>query len=295
MPSLTELIQVIAPDREEEPEDIFASAPGLIFPDDLLNHHGDAESTIVYKSRRFGDIELTVADPQGEDERQLFSHYLWNAGVKMAELVSGADDAGEAEGEEGGKGRKWSVKGQTVLELGAGVGLGGIVASLAGAKEVVISDYPAPVVLENARKNATKAIPQDLSHVYHIEGHEWGDFSTSFAESNKQHFTTILAADCLWMPHQHVNLIHSMLHFLTLNPTGRIFVLAGFHTGRAKLAAFFETAVEQSLMVEEIYEEDSDGARREWQPERDGGREDPTGRKRWLVIARLKRNEHEDG
>ncbi|KAK4554940.1 hypothetical protein LTR86_008088 [Recurvomyces mirabilis] len=288
MPSLTELIQVIAPDREEEPEDIFASAPGLIFPDDLLNHHGDTESTIIYKSRRFGDIELTVADPQGEDERRLFSHYLWNAGVKMAELVSGADDTGEVEGEE------WSVRGQRVLELGAGVGLGGIIATLAGAKEVVMTDYPAPVVLENARKNAAKAIPQDLSHIYSIEGHEWGDFSTSFAQSNKQHFTTILAADCLWMRHQHLNLIHSMLHFLTLDPAGRIFVLAGFHTGRAKLAAFFETAVEQGLRVEEIYEEDADGARREWQAERDGGREDPTGRKRWLVIARLKRRELKD-
>lgn len=112
MPNLTSLIQVIPPDIEETPEDIFASAPGLIFTDDLRTQHGDPGSTIVYKSSQFGNIELKTADPESEDERKLFGHYLWNAGVKMAELIGRADFDGEDE--------KWSVKGRTVLELGAG-------------------------------------------------------------------------------------------------------------------------------------------------------------------------------
>ncbi|KAK5111025.1 hypothetical protein LTR62_005400 [Meristemomyces frigidus] len=282
MPSLLDLIHIIPPDREDEPEDIFASAPGLIFPDDLRNHHGDAEDVIIYKSRRFGDIELSVADPQGEDERQLFSHYLWNAGIKMAELIS--DD-----GVEGGK---WSVKGHTVLELGAGVGLGGIVAALAGAKEVVLSDYPAPVVLENIRSNASRAlVPRKLDSIFTVEGHEWGNFDSTFARWKAHHYTTILAADCFWMPSQHYNLVQSMLNFLSWHTSSRIFAIAGFHTGRAKLAAFFDVAVAEGLDVEEIYEEDADGVQRDWKPERDGGREDPTGRKKWLVIARLRRRE----
>jgi EEF1A N-terminal glycine/lysine methyltransferase len=106
MSTLADLIQIIPPDREEDPEDIFASAPGLIITDDLRNQHGDPGSTIVYKSKRFGNIELQTADPEGENERQLFSHYLRNAGIKLAELIS----------DEEGDGGKWSVNDQTVLE-----------------------------------------------------------------------------------------------------------------------------------------------------------------------------------
>ena len=112
MPNLTSLIQVIPRDIDETPEDIFAAAPGLIFTDDLRNQHGDPGATIVYKSSRFGSIELNTADPESENERKLFGHYLWNAGVKMAELISHADVDCED--------TKWSVRGRTVLELGAG-------------------------------------------------------------------------------------------------------------------------------------------------------------------------------
>lgn len=80
-----------------------------------------------------------------------------------------------------------------------------------------------------------------------------------------------------------------MLHFLSTDGEGRVFAVAGFHTGRAKLAGFFDVAVAEGLEVEEIYEENSDGERREWVKERDGGLEDTNERKRWLVIAILKR------
>jgi EEF1A N-terminal glycine/lysine methyltransferase len=138
---LTDLIDVIPVSVEDEAEDIFSSAKGLLFPDDYQTLYGDPGSTIVYKSKRFNGIELKTADPDGEDERRLFGHYLWNAGVKMAELISARHEG-------------WEIEGETVLELGAGkmddsveekmadawiyagVGLCGIVATLAGANEV---------------------------------------------------------------------------------------------------------------------------------------------------------------
>lgn len=80
-----------------------------------------------------------------------------------------------------------------------------------------------------------------------------------------------------------------MLHFLSDDPSARVFAVAGFHTGRANVAAFFDVAVQQGLEVEERYEEDVAGNRREWLSERDSGYEDHTERKRWLVIARLRR------
>lgn len=107
---LTDLVQVIPPDGDEEPEDIFAFAAGLIFTDDSRVMHGDDRSTIIYKSSRFGDIELKNANPENEDDRKLFAHYLWNAGLKMAELVS-SEDPQDAQ---------WSVKNERVIELGAG-------------------------------------------------------------------------------------------------------------------------------------------------------------------------------
>jgi len=116
MRSLTELIREIPATEEDSPEDIFASAPGFLFTDDLRNQHGDPGSIIVYKSERFREISLTAADPNGEEERTLFSHYLWNAGILMAERVSGQRLLNHKEE------KQWSVEGHNVLELGAGAG-----------------------------------------------------------------------------------------------------------------------------------------------------------------------------
>lgn len=107
-------IQVISPpgandeDNEDSPEDILASAPGLIFTDNLPNQHGDPRSVIVYKSPRFGDVRLRATDVETGRDGNLFSHFLWNAGVLMAVLVESVDD------------ERWGVGGQSVLELGAG-------------------------------------------------------------------------------------------------------------------------------------------------------------------------------
>jgi len=107
MPSLLDTIQTIPAD-DEEVEDIFAYAPGLIFTDDLRVSHGDRGSIIVYESTRFGPIRLRTAEPANEHDRQLYSHYLWNSAIKMANLVADRQHPG------------WNVEGERVLELGAG-------------------------------------------------------------------------------------------------------------------------------------------------------------------------------
>jgi hypothetical protein len=92
------------------------------------------------------------------------------------------------------------------------------------------------------------------------------------------------------MPWEHESLAKSMLHFLAETPEARILCIAGFHTGRAKVAPFFEEVVpQQGLEVEEIYEMDADGKRRPWAKERDGGTENIGERKKWLVLARIRR------
>jgi nicotinamide N-methyltransferase len=117
-----------------DPEDIFQSSLGLIFTDDLQNQHGDPGTIVQYRSNGYGDLEFEVADPSGEIERTKFAHYLWNAGVLMAEFVGGHGKKEKGDGEWGVRrfreGRmwwldedeldSWKVAGETVLELGAG-------------------------------------------------------------------------------------------------------------------------------------------------------------------------------
>ena len=142
IPSLIRPAIPPSPTSPESPEDIFSSTPGLIFTDDTRNQHGDPGSGVIYKNGVFGDIELQLVDPNKEDERRLFAHYVWNAGILLSELVAGrrewdlegSGEVGEQDGEGEGAGKEvgrirqsvefkvysWSVKGETVLELGAG-------------------------------------------------------------------------------------------------------------------------------------------------------------------------------
>jgi hypothetical protein len=128
-------------DEPLSPEDIFGSALGGIFTDDLQNQHGDDPDTvIVYRSVR-GPLEFRTADVNGEEQRRKFAHYLWNAGILMAEFVgrrpepesSKATDGASSsrlDDEDGWKNgewwiseeeeKRWGVEGHKVLELGAG-------------------------------------------------------------------------------------------------------------------------------------------------------------------------------
>ena len=163
--------------------------------------------------------------------------------------------------------------------------------ALAGADQVVLSDYPAAEILANLEVNAEKNIPHETSSKVEVKGHEWGVLSDPFSQSHAGYFTRILAADCMWMPWQHQNLARSMLHFLSHDIDARVWVIAGFHTGRARLAPFFDVVMEEGLELEKIWEQDADGVEREWMKERDGGREDISGRKKWLVVAVLRRKD----
>lgn len=106
------LSRVRLPDQEAtSQEDIFNAGLDLLFSGDARASHGDPGSCIIYTSLEFGDIQLKLADPEGEDERLLFAHYLWNSSITLADLVSQAV---------GVPGDLWNVSGLKVLELGAG-------------------------------------------------------------------------------------------------------------------------------------------------------------------------------
>lgn len=278
---LTDKIRLSGPESSD-PEDILSSALSVIFPDDITNQHGDSTTSVIYLSPLFGPLTLSLADPQGEDNRKLFSHFLWNAGLQLAEFIEGDR-------------KEWGVKREDVLELGAGTGLAGLVAGLSGAKRVVISDYPAPEVLDNIRANVEwnvlpllPKLPAISRENFEVQGHEWGVLSDEFSMSNRGSFSRILVADCLWMPWQHENLLRSIAWFLK-EGSGRAWVVAGFHTGREKMRGFFEEERVRGcgLVVERIWEREAAGGEREWVMDR--GKEDVTERKRWLVCGVLRK------
>lgn len=173
-----------------------------------------------------------------------------------------------------------------------GTGLAGIVGVLAGAEQVVISDYPATEILATIETNIQRNVPSQLIARVAAQGHEWGVFMDDFSRAYAHCFKIILSSDCLWMSGQHQALAASMLHFLSIEVDARVWLIAGFHTGRANVASFFETGKEAGLEVDVAWEMDVDGNEREWTGEQKAGNDDIVERKRWLLVAILRRTHH---
>ncbi|RYP27968.1 hypothetical protein DL767_007433 [Monosporascus sp. MG133] len=352
-----------------EPEDILGESLAVIFPDDVAVQHWDPDHALAWTSPHLPrPLRLARTEPPDRDDRYLFSHYLWNASLLLAELVEAgtlgvplaapsgrgapppprpsggsgtgtsarrgsheAGGVGDAEKEEAGDddtgsgsgvplpetgsnnvpanrqprepGEKaadlsiFSVRGKRVLELGAGAALPSLVASVAGAAAVAVTDYPSPIIIETLARNvaanavaANSPLSPPAACPAEVHGHEWGDLSSPFAARGRGAFDCVMSCDCLWMPWQHVNLRRSIGWFLAPGPEARAWVVAGFHTGRVQMRDFFDAEAlraDAGLEVERIWERDCNGVEREWVWDR--GPEDVSERKRWLVVAVLRR------
>ena len=283
------------------PEDYLSTSLGVIFPDDVTNQHGDADHSLLYTSAHLPkQLHFVLADPPKDTDRRLFSHFLWNSSLLLAELLE-TDTLRLSEKEKNGgslgNGVTFDVTGETCIELGAGTALPSVLAALLGAKAVTVTDYPSEFVMSVLRTNIkanitvehspTSEVPPQDSII--VEGHEWGSLTDSFTSAHIHAYTRVFVCDCLWMPWQHENLISSIAHFLSKEEEARAWVVAGFHTGRDKMGEFFKDEMlrKAGLELERIWERDCDGVEREWSWTRS---EDPTARKRWLAIAVLKRS-----
>jgi len=156
----------------------------------------------------------------------------------------------------------------------------------AGAGQVVISDYPNKELLASLNANVENNILKELRGRVSVHGHEWGQIEDAFSAAHASQFSRILSADCLWMTGEYLNLVQSMLHFLAHGNHARVWVTAGFHTGRPTIAHFFTLAASAGLEAAKIWERDVYGNVRPWSETRE---EDITARKKWLVVAILRR------
>lgn len=162
---------------------------------------------------------------------------------------------------------------------------------LSGAEKVVVSDYPSREILANIEVNIEENISADLKGQITVEGHQWGISTDRLSTTHAHYFTRIVCADCLWLPGEHDNLIKSILHFLSYKQTARVWVVAGFHTGRASVASFFAATNDAGLVTEQIYEIDVDGSKRSWTAEKKPGMETIAELAKWLVVATMKRRD----
>ena len=196
-----------------------------------------------------------------------------------------------------------------------GAALPSLIASLSGAAQVSITDHPSSSALyDPIQRTITHNVASEADRArIRIVPHEWGvlpsetvtenmgesrETELRFAMENKGCFDRIICAECLWMSDQHENLIRSLLWFLAPPSSsssgessgGRVWVTAGFHTGRHVVARFFDKAVAAGFVVEDVWERDMNAEEevtREWCPVREG--EGPENRARWCVVACLRR------
>ncbi|KAH6626821.1 hypothetical protein B0J18DRAFT_151322 [Chaetomium sp. MPI-SDFR-AT-0129] len=283
-----------------DPEDFFSAALGVIFPDDIANCHGDSNHpNLVYKSSHLPNaIRLVLPELAGQEAQALFSHYLWNASLLLAELIEAGSLGTQIQwnSQIAPPVAEFDISGLSTIELGAGTGLPSIMSGLLGARRVVVTDYPAPPVINTLKLNANASLKAESApsgrfavEEVVVEGHTWGELDTTFAVQNKHKFDRVFAADCLWIVGQHEQLRQSIAWFLAEGESARAWLIAGFHTPRGEANLFFrsEMLAEVGLEVEHLWERECSGEDREWVWDRGVG--NTAVQKRWSAVGVLRR------
>ena len=209
-----------------------------------------------------------------------------------------------------------------MLAISIGTALPSIISALCGASNVTITDHPSSPALLNGAIQASiaKNLNAETRKKVEVWGYVWGtetmyavDAYGKVAGKLGIHERIVLA-DCLWMPSQHANLVRTIGWALGEGNDCCAIVVAGFHTGREVVRDFFDVATGGQvggdvaegdrvdggkvshvgegkqllkLKVEEIFEIDVNGRRREWERAKLGeGKEEA---KKWCVVAILVR------
>lgn len=163
------------------------------------------------------DAILTYEDEvrylEGPEERRPYGVVLWPAAIALAHDIAG---------------RPEEFTGRTVLELGAGTGLPGIVAASAGAR-VVQTDrlqLPLGVCQRNGTRNGVAGIEYRLA--------DWTEW-----DSSEQH-DWILGSDILYSERLHPHLLHIFRSNLATG--GRVLLADPFRAGSLPLLEALEAA-----------------------------------------------------
>ncbi|KAK4130989.1 hypothetical protein BT67DRAFT_428493 [Trichocladium antarcticum] len=211
----------------------------------------------------------------------LEAHHLWN-GSRVVAAHFETDPA--------------LVRGRTVLELGAGAGLPSIVAATLGARQVVVTDYPDPDLVETMWRNVRgcgliprgkKAVPpvvavaaaagrgegeeeEDVLNIA-VDGYVWGADPAKLlgyldgegegeGEGEARKFDVLILADLLFRHTEHGNMLKTVRQTLKKTRESTAFVVFTSYRPwlQHKDLAFFDLAREQGFEVEKVLEKKMD-------------------------------------
>ncbi|KAF7659072.1 hypothetical protein LDENG_00003660 [Lucifuga dentata] len=165
-----------------------------------MDHNGSETPSIAYKVFTFEEIKnsqhsLTVSIPEVLDPQ--YGMYVWPCAVVLAQYLWMHRD---------------ELKEKTVLELGAGVSLPGVVAAKCGAKVILSDSAKMPLCLENCRRSCeANSLPDVL-----VLGLTWGEISPDLVLLPK--LDIILGSDVFYEPEDFEDVLVTVAFLLKKNP-----------------------------------------------------------------------------
>jgi len=231
-----------------------------------METHRNKKNVVKTYAIKNGRVEVSIMETKLSNG---VGGKLWKAALLLAEQL---EDDSEKRGGGGEDGTTIDVKDKTVLELGAGVGLVGFAAAKLGAKEVVLSDFEAPL-LEALRDSVEKnGCSEETTKVRWLDWRADGATSSSdevvgasskktktsllkppehFLElEDKDTYDVILGSDCLYESHHAALLPKVIKKRLSPSADARCRLL-GAVRNREMLDALIENFRAENLRVQE--------------------------------------------
>ncbi|KAI9353831.1 hypothetical protein BDR26DRAFT_849321 [Obelidium mucronatum] len=296
---------------EDDVLDVFEAGLGCVFeepqfavgsPGSIYSHEFDTSLVSRFPqlaSKAHHSFKLIVPTPAQDASTPLMAHHIWQAAFALCRSTA----AGTV-----------NVKDLTVIELGAGVGLCGLVAGACGAQRVISTDYPDEGIIKALELNYEKVFGDGFRYAargnsydgiwWDVLGHAWGNKdSLNKIISRITSPVVIFMADLLWIPTAHMDLLSDVFALLSLDHgsaggQSKAHIAAGLHTSRETIDAFFRKARESfGFTVKKIGEVKigpmglEDGlfhiAEEVSEERRSLERSDPTERKKWVLMYEM--------
>lgn len=220
----------------------------------LFGHHqaatGEPGQLCTLQLEEIGqDDQVIKYRIPASNTNKLFAHYQWDAGLFLGRLIhknskegNNADNDNQSDACVSSTFRpEADVRQKTVLELGAGTGIPGLISAKYEACSVLITDYPDKGILAALNENIDFSAVQNNAKAV---GLDWADDDgiNEIIQTYPNRFERVLCADVLWLSSSHQPLLKTIKSLLARTSTAKCIVVSGFHTGRRALSKFFAMA-----------------------------------------------------
>ncbi|GJE86741.1 nicotinamide N-methyltransferase-like protein [Phanerochaete sordida] len=229
-------------------DSVFLEPPRPPSPEPTISTYTRAlhSSTLTANHGVWSDIEIRLVG-----SHPLWGHYLWNAARSFASYLDAHPEL---------------YRNGSVLELGAGGGLPGLITAKNHAKCVILTDYPDKPLLDNLTHNVERNASTAERNT-EVMGYIWGQslkpiFEAQQKLANTRGFDLIIMSDLIFNHSQHDALLKTAEDALRTAAPGEPHppcVLVFYSHHRPHLAhrdmEFFSKAEERGWKCEEIVTE----------------------------------------